>query len=357
MEERGPRGEIDAIFEQLFAREVPSIDYAHHPPDELWQEFLQGRLRRSWPSPDEVMARLESGEPEGRPRSEELDRREAWDHHEAMAHLLTCHRCRDRVSALRVDALGGRTIGAELVKAGHAVRRLMHPVPRPAVATIAVQFALILGLAGLLLFRVVPSGSPPATPVAAVEDQGGTIPQPAEQAIHRLSEDPDPQSRLAAAEQLRKWSDPSLVEPLVGAYRRERHPEVRQAIERTLVSIWTGAEERYRSAAQAFREVGGSRDPASGVLERLNREMAQLFQEFNGPALDASEPVRLRCRGQPELTLDQLHRLRAEVGGRVVLEGSSPAGTFQLTLPAQGSVEIGGALRRLESELGISCRR
>lgn len=331
--------DLDVLFEELFSRDPESIHHETHPSEGLLRAYLKGGSR----------AGLGFG---GSHR---------WPRQEMTAHLLTCARCRARFEALRETVPQTLPLQTALHRIATSLGERLRPVPRPAIATIAAQFVVIVGLAGLLFYGSLPPAAQPAgtesRASATVESEAGTadaLPESASQAIQVLAEDPDPQVRLAAAEQLSRWADPGLVQPLTDLYEREPHPRVRQAIEQALSSIWSNMGTRYPTAIQAVQELRQRHGTQLELFERITQQMDRLFAGFSSFSADAGYPGRLVCTASSDLTLAQLRRLSVELGGMMIVDRSSASGSFQMRLPF--SANVGSTLRRLESEMGLRCR-
>jgi len=340
--------QIDEFFEELFGYELEALEYAHHPDDEVLSAYLRGRLRKAWQPPESPMAR--SGE---------------WRHREVSVHLLTCPSCRRRMEALK-EARERLSRWAWAAKVRTLFQERVAAVPRAALATIAVESLIILGLFGLLLLQ---AGVPllkraPAdittAPTASQESEepvaAESLPQPALQAIETLNSSPDPQVRLAAAEQLQQWASPQLVEPLTQVYERESHPKVKEALAQTLSSIWAHTEGQTLTVARAlqrFREK--SRQDFDFLRSRFGLDIEKVLDELNELHSGLWYPRTFHCFAQGDLTLNQLSELTSQINGRLLIDRSFSPGSFQLRLPP--SSEMTRIIDRLRSQLGISCQR
>ena len=384
-----PGRKIDEFFRTLFARELSEQDvsYAEHPPEEALRAYVRGRWRRhqAWATPEGTLARLQ-GEGAHEPTSE------VWSSQEVSLHVLTCRRCRERVLTLRARQPLWATLTAPLSWLWRALTAELQETPRPARAAIALQSLVIVGLALLLLWQpkaqpqLAPLGGPPPegelsthstalAPTAAgeageraptapltQEKEGlAELPPPALQAIQTLTASPDPQARLAAIQQLQHYADPRLVEPLTQVYERERHPEVRQAVARTIAQIVKRTESHYAQALRALerlRPLQGlqGQDPALEVLRDINQTLRQFWEDLQNLSMRMNYPHVLHCSAPPDLTLAQLKDLVRQFEGTVVLEGSAiEPYSFQVRVPAVDA-QTSAALEALFRQLSIRCR-
>lgn len=336
---------IDEFFEELFGHELKALDYAHHPDDEVLKAYLRGRLKRAWRPPESLMAQL--GE---------------WHHREVSAHLLTCPSCRRRIEVLAGERSSRR---ARLAEVRTLFQERIAAVPRAALATIAVQSLVILGLFGLLLLQ---PGYPLSkrapeeiaeAPVAPQEAEGPvaaeSLPQPALEAIETLNSSPDPQVRLAAAQQLQQWARPQLAEPLTQVYERESHPKVKEALAQALSSIWAHTEGQTLTVAQTLKRIRDkSRQDFDFLRSRFGLDIEKVLDELNELHSGLWYPRIFYCFAQGDLTLNQLSELASRINSRLLIDRSFSPGSFQLRLPPGGEATL--IIDQLRSQLGISCQ-
>ncbi len=143
------------------------IAYASHPSASVLRDYIAGRLRRR--GSFEVSG-LQSGN---------LSR---WHRAEITAHLLTCQRCAQLVTALRQEP------------ARFSLARA--PVPAFARAVMLVQLVIIIGLVGVIYFKPAPffsSLSPTASVIPAPEITKTREPAPPHPQALEQSSDPIPQ--------------------------------------------------------------------------------------------------------------------------------------------------------------------
>lgn len=370
-----PGRKIDEFFRALFARELSGQDvsYAEHPPEEALRAYGRGRLRRpqAWATPEGTLARLQ-GEGAQEPASE------VWSSQEVSLHVLTCRRCRERVLTLRARRPLWAALGAPLSGLWQALTAALQETPRPARAALALQSLVIAGLALLLVWQL--GAQPPGGPLLRGEPSGPSpvlvppegerapeesesseaLPQPALQAIQTLTVSSDPQTRLAAIQRLQRYADPRLVEPLTQVYERERHPEVRRAVARTIAQIVKRTESHYAQVLRALErlrplpELRGQ-DPALEVLKDINQTLRQFWEDLQDFSIQMNYPHVLRCSAPPDLTLAQLKDLVRQLGGTVVFDRASlePYG-FQIRVPAVNA-PTSTALEALFRQLSIRC--
>ena len=351
-----PRRVADEFFERLFAQDVPEVGLAAHPPDEALRAYLRGRLQRSWPEPDEV-----SGQ----------ERLTEWTQQVVSMHVLACPRCQEQLRSLqtaRHTALWGA-----LSRRGEHVFRWLRRMPRPALATMTVQSLVIVALAGLLFLQPAPLrstdlavGSEPLA-IAPSEEQALTptippapegeeaLPPLAVQAIETLTRSPDPQTRLAALQRLQQYPDPSLVEPLTQVYEYESHPEVRQAVARTITQIVSRTETKYTRMWRAIQRIRRTGDEPFAAFEQISQQLERLMSDVYELQEQQRYPRALYCSGPQELTLGQLGQILLQVEGQLVFDRSFPAKGFQVRVPYREGIEQ--TLERLKSQFRLVCRK
>jgi HEAT repeat protein len=186
------------------------------------------------------------------------------------------------------------------------------------------------------------------------------LPQPALQAIQTLTVSSDPQTRLAAIQQLQRYADPRLVEPLTQVYERERHPEVRRAVARTIAQIVKRTESHYAQVLRALERLRPlqepwAQDPALEVLKDINQTLRQFWEDLQDFSIQMNYPHVLRCSAPPDLTLAQLKDLVRQLGGTVVFDRASlEPYSFQIRVPTVNP-PTSTALEALLRQLSIRC--
>ena len=367
---------LDDLFARLFPHEpsparspAPAADRAaepgrgEHPPEEVLRAYGAGGLVPDWPGPEEIQG--------------------IWGYRRISVHVLRCGRCRARLRALqsaRTPALRKR--GLRWLR--RWLQEAAQPVPRPALATIAVQSLVILGLVGLLLWqpepifrsapRVDASGarslpaSPPETetglpvsppapgPAGEPLAEAGEVSYPPEvlQAIRTVQTVPDPAQRLNALRLLQHYPDPLLVEDLSRLYERETHPQVREEMARTIWVILSRTD-RGLSGAVRFFEKLRRQAPDRTWYQKLQQEFAEMqkrLAEGLQIRIEVHPAQSLRCAARRDLTLEDLARIASDLDGTIVLDRSTPR-RLQVHLPASAS--RAEALQRLEG-FGLVCR-
>jgi len=349
----------DEFFERLFTQDLEEIEYVHHPSDEVLRVYLSGHLSRAWREPEALLSRLEEGAPRG------------WHHQEVSAHVFTCRSCRERAYVLQAEASPKHSIWARIDEVVQVLRERLAPVPRPALATMAVEFVLIVGLVGLLFLQPTPLFPKPAVPAAgtaasaamerrslpqapALEMAG--FPLPVAQALQTLTQDPNPESRLAAAQSLESYANLQLVEPLVHVWEKEKTPPVRQALFRVISFSFVRTRDQFSSAAQMYERIREQHAQEFQFSFNLGFDLGGLWQDLSVFRVEAQYPSALAlCVSQPDLSLEQLSNLVSEFGGVLVIDRSLPMGSFRLRLPLTVGAEQ--TLSRLQSQAGIVCQR
>jgi hypothetical protein len=239
-----------------------------------------------------------------------------------------------------------------------------------------VQSLVIVALAGLLFLQPAPLfprsadlavGSEPLStslvPPAAEEhvlvptapEGEESLPPPAAQAIETLTRSPNPQTRLAALQELQQYPDPSLVEPLAQVYQRESHPEVREAVARTITKIVSHAETRYTRMWQALRHIRQSGGAPLDVFDQISRQLDRIMSDFYDMQEEQRYPQALYCSGPQELTLGQLGQIVLQLDGRLVFDRSFPTEGFQVRVPYREGIEQ--TLERLQTQFHLVCGR
>ena len=371
---------LDDVFTTLFSRDPGEIDAAGHPPDEALQAYRAQRAGSGRSDPAAWLARI---------RGESAE--ESWSRQAITAHLMTCEACRERLHQMRAaPEPSSSTLAQRIRDWTAAVRGAFQPMPRPAMAAMAAQSVVIIGLAAALLLGPLGIGQPSApssemaqaTSSAPSEPQAqaqsvppdgqsreaagdnedastaeASLPEPMAERIRILSNSSDPEARLVAARELQNWSDPSLVPELTRLYRQESHPQVQQALRGAINAIASNMATQYDSALQAIREFEGSTGlQASELMDQVERRLGQLFSEA-GPSMPDSGGAEyagsLVCTASAGLTLSQLRRLSDELGGMMVVDHSLPSESFRMRLPI--SAGLNETLRGLESDMDLRC--
>ena len=405
----GSEGSAEEFFSQLFSQDLSSaVEVAgrfgleDHPPEEVLRAYAAGRLAPDWPDPEE----LQQG---------------AWGYRKVSVHVLRCGRCRAQLRALLAAPVEARArVPASSTEWGafRWLRRWLQeaaqPVPRPALATIAVQSLVIVGLVGLLLWQpeplfhpspgvdtlnlrplpsvdsdtdtgsasssssssnsdsgfslqpTAPAPEAPAlgeTPEGTSEEPLADLPLPEEasyppevrRAIETVQTVPDPNARLSALKLLQRYPDPLLVEHLSQLYEREEHPQVREEMARTIALIISRTD---RGLSQVVRILPKLRQhtPQIPWLRQIERDLAELQKRLSESfqiTVEIRYPQTLRCTARADLTLGQLMMIVSDLDGTIVLDRSLTTRRFRMQLPLSATERV-EALQRLEG-LGIVC--
>lgn len=386
----GSEGSADEFFSRLFSQDLASAGEGAgrfgregHPPEEVLRAYAAGRLVPDWPDPEQLQ--------EG-----------AWGYRKVSVHVLRCERCRAQLrtpltAQARVPASGSERSAFRWLR--RWLQETAQPVPRPALATIAIQSLIIVGLVGLLLwqpeplFRATPgidtlstkslssvdsgprntpsSGVEPTSPAASMvgETSEGTSEEPladlplpeeasyppeVQRAIQTVQTVPDPNARLSALKLLQRYPDPLLVEHLSRLYEREEHPQVREEMARTIAFIISRTDRGLSGAVQILQKLR-RHTPKLPWLQQIEKDLAEmqkLLSESFQITVEIRYPQTLRCTARTDLTLGQLMMIVSDLNGTIVLDRSLTTQRFRMQLPL--SAERTEALQRLEG-LGIVC--
>lgn len=91
-----PMGEkeiLEEFFKDMFIK-FKEMNYEGHPPDRVLRDYLNGKLDDEWRLNEEFLKRFGEGK-----------LGEEWKLSEVSLHLLTCTRCCEKVTQLRVEEL------------------------------------------------------------------------------------------------------------------------------------------------------------------------------------------------------------------------------------------------------------
>ena len=402
----GSEGGADEFFSRIFSQDLASagegagrFGRGGHPPEAALRAYAAGRLVPDWPDPEELQ--------EG-----------AWGYRKVSVHVLRCGRCRVQLRALRAAPMPAQARASASSSERGAFRGLRRwleeaaqPVPRPALATIAVQSLVIVGLVGLLLWQPEPLfrpgpgadtlsmkplpsvdsdsdvdtasnsnsnsasnpnagfGAEPTAPAVGEVPEGASeepladLPLPEEasyppevqRAIETVRTVPDPNARLSALKLLQRYPDPLLVEHLSWLYEREEHPQVREEMARTIAFIIARTD---RGLSQVVRILPKLRQhtPQIPWLRQIEEDLADLQKRLSESfqiTVEIRYPQTLRCTARADLTLGQLLMIVSDLDGTIVLDRSLTTRRFRMQLPLS-TTERAEALQRLEG-LGIVC--
>ncbi|MCS7274050.1 MAG: HEAT repeat domain-containing protein [Candidatus Bipolaricaulota bacterium] len=291
----------------IFGSPLGQFNYNGHPHEEVLRAYIAGALPRDTQfSP----ATLEDGQVTNRA--------------EVTAHLLTCAQCAQRVARWRIES-APRSRWQRLPErwSWQTLRQEWQPVPRLARLVMAAQFAIIIGLSGLLYFKPAPLFStaphlenPLATTISPPKEQNtppSPSPQPSPQTItHAPANDlesliaqlRDAQSsnRLRAVQLLGESNDPRAIAALSEALyadderlRAAARAALQQIQERLFAQaaqlnhlLWVAqlgtAEERSPEAMRFFERPGlfSFTVRVSFREDTPAREIETLVRKFNG---------------------------------------------------------------------------
>ncbi|MCX8103059.1 MAG: hypothetical protein N3E42_01245 [Candidatus Bipolaricaulota bacterium] len=175
-------------LQEIIGAPIGEIAYSSHPSEGVLREYIAGRLQRSG-SFDAVGLRSGS--------------LSTWHRAEITAHLLTCGRCAQRVAQMRAAPSKRKTPLDWLIPA-------REPVPTFARVVMLAQFALIMGLVGIIYFKPAPffSSLPPTASVIPspeikrTEQQAPQAPHPQGMTLPASEAISDPISQLVESHPL-----------------------------------------------------------------------------------------------------------------------------------------------------------
>lgn len=167
-------------LKEIVGAPLGEIAYFSHPSESALRDYIVGRLRRS--GSFDVVG-LQSGS------------LSTWHRAEITAHLLTCRRCAQRVAELRREPAPRKTF----------LTILREPVPAFARVVMLAQFAIIMGLVGIIYFKPAPffsSLNPTASVIPAPEIEKAHQQAPPTAHPQALEQVPDPIPQLVQAHPL-----------------------------------------------------------------------------------------------------------------------------------------------------------
>lgn len=332
-------------LEEIIGAPLPSISYESHPADDVLRAYIQGRLDRSGPLDS---AGLQAGS------------LTIWHRAEVTAHLLTCRRCIHLVAELR--AAPSVTPAPNRLKA--FFERLFptrQPMPAFARSIVIAQFAIILGLVGVIYFKPVPL-FPPQNPVASLlpppeaakpQVQSPQVPQsprPQEMALPSPtpSNDPIPQliqtlqstdleTQIQAAEALGRADDPRAVEALTVALGGN-DPRLRETASRALEQIWQRTETRYQQIQRAFNNLRARGESLQFFITDLLEDISEESAEHN------SYPHTVHVVFREDTPVREIEGLVQSVSGMLVL---TDGGGFVIKIPMAAGEQLDSIVQKL----------
>ncbi|MBI1729121.1 hypothetical protein HY229_08330 [Candidatus Acetothermia bacterium] len=339
--------DLNPIFEELFSERLEPIRYDQHPSDDLLLSYLRGKLPKGWRSPDLYLQDAKSALGVT-----------TWQQNEMTAHLITCIRCRQRVELLRENHSqpGGVVSWVENVLSG--LRDQLNPVPRPALVTMAAQFAAIVGLGAWILFQ------PSALTSTASNLQGAssvsssqmpTLPEPGPVVNSeelRSASTGNLQLRRSTVQSLMSNPDPRYLADTTHWLSVENDAEIRQKLMIAWQNQFNAIQAQINSAQRVVNRVKseyqelGDFPSGSSDLEKLMTLADNLSDSFK-----LSQPD-IFCTLMGSLSFSQIQNAAKDVDAKLIIDGVSPAGSFRLQLPATNSEQ---ALQQLENELSMNC--
>jgi hypothetical protein len=341
--------DLNPIFEELFSERLEPIRYDQHPSDDAFLSYLRGKLPKGWRSPDLYLQEAKSTEVVS-----------TWQQNEMTAHIITCIRCRQRVELLRENLSQHQGVVSWLDRALSAMRDQLSPVPRPALVTMAAQFVAIVGLGAWILFQ-------PASLTTAASLQGAsivassqmpTLPEPGPvfnpDELHSVST-MSPQDRLDTARKLKSLTDPRYIAPLGSWLATEDDAQVQKELVEVVGIQLNSARDQIAALVQMFdqlerkMQMEGDFPSASAEFKQNFNDLFSKVQNFQ--SFGVSQPEVL-CALTGSLSLSQIQKAAKDADAKLIFDGTSPAGSFRLGLPAMNS---GQALQQLESQLNLNC--
>lgn len=230
----------------IFGSSLRSLSYEAHPSEKILHCYIDGGLERGGRF---ELAALEQGQPTRRA--------------EVTAHLLTCQRCADLVASWHAGQRArSRPIREWL---SWTAGRSAQPLPAFARAVIATQFAVILGLSGLIYFKPQPFFSSQTL----LENPAATVLSPA-----RTSKEPNSPESLLAAPQTAQREDAYDIAQLI-ANLNASDPQLRLRAAQLL------GESSDPRAIAALSEILGVEDNLlqTAAAQALQRIQERFFQQ------------------------------------------------------------------------------
>lgn len=311
---------------------IEQFIYEEHPSEETLHRYISGELGRG-----------------GQFSITALERGWLSTRAEVTAHLLTCARCAQLVARWRTA--GRKRSRLKIFKewlSWGAVRRQWQPIPRLARALMTAQFALILGLTGLLYFKPAPlfpalPSNPIATtvlPPAKTSPETASPERSAPQAIdssnvgdlQRLManlREADPQERVRAAQLLGESNDPRALSALSEALGSEDE-RVRGAAAGALQKI---QERLFLQAAQLSHMLFTAR------LEAVEKKASESL-----PSPMAFYPFTVRVTFRKEASARDIEDLVRRFNALLTYPGRDE---FVLQLPVSAGLNLNEIIREL----------
>lgn len=362
------RENLDGILKDLFSSDLEPISHRNHPGDDVLIDYLKGRLNKGWSEAESLLQQI---------RSENAG--DVWQRNEVTAHLLTCVRCQNQIAILRetTEEAGKETNTSLMERLWAGFESLLSPIPRPAVATMAIQSVIIVGLGALLLSQpaflenntaLISSGTPQQSEaesaavgaVGAVDDETDTLyrPSPAVQPYleHEIySRDTD--TRISAAKNM-SASNLTNLSLLADAITREEDSRALNAFEEEFIEQLTAIE---AGLSDAFDKISLLRDnytgagdfPLASSTEDFRKQMNSLFHSLSELDIHLGK-TRVSCRIASGITINELFVLLSQAQAALIVDPLDTAENFIIHLPA---INHDIAIDYLESSLAFDCAR
>ncbi|MCI2429712.1 HEAT repeat domain-containing protein [Candidatus Acetothermia bacterium] len=312
----------------IFGSPIGEFSYEEHPAEETLRAYLGGKLART---NEFSLTILERGRLTGRA--------------EVTAHLLTCARCAQLVARWRTES--PRRSWWQILQerlSWQAGRREWQPVPRFARVVMTAQFALILGLSGLLYFKPAPFfsedpsmvspqknlGNPAApfvaTPQTTLSETSSDLPK-----IITDLRDANSPNRLRAAQLLGESNDPRAIAALSEALQANDE-RLRGAARAALQQI---QERFFMQAARLSHLLLGAR---LGALEERTTEFSRSFDVLT------LFPFTVRVTFREDTSAREIETIVRKFNGFLTYAGREE---FLLQLPMSAGLNLNEVVREL----------
>ncbi len=311
---------------------IEQFIYEEHPSDETLRRYISGELGHG-----------------GQFSITALERGRLSTRAEVTAHLLTCARCAQLVARGRTESRTRPKTFKESLNWG-AMRRQWQHLPRPARALMTAQFALILGLTGLLYFKPAPLFTyppslenpvattvlPPAKTSQKTSSPERSVPQLIDSSsdLQRLITNlrgADPQERERAAQLLGESNDPRAISALSEVLGSEDE-RLRGAAAGALQKI---QERLFLQAAQLSHMLFTMR------LESVEKRASEFLQ---APDPRAFYPFTVRVTFREEASAREIEDLVRRFNALLTYPGQEE---FVLQLPVSAGLNLNEIIREL----------
>lgn len=341
------RENVDGILRELFSSDLEPVSHRNHPGDEVLVTYLKGQLSKGWSDPESVLQQI---------RSESVG--DVWQRNEVTAHLLTCARCKNQIEVLREDIAEVPVASTQswFRTLSNSFGSMFRPIPRPAVATMAVQFVVIVGLGALLLSQpsIFTSGTAAlssssarldtaeSSDAAAAADfeEVNTLPQPGPVIETKFEQDinsPDANTRISAVESLNAANLPNLG-LLADAFVREEDSTAKdimgEAFSVHLFGIQKLLQDAYTKVYLLQRNYEDSGDfPLATNSEDFRNNINTLFHSLGDLSMQLGR-AQVLCSPTKDLNLDFVITVLGQADSILIIDPYEEPGKFRVQLPA-----------------------